>query len=64
MTIAAESQFKQLRSSPKKGGFSGLQRDSNPWEPANLLSSSTRERNEIQNEVMRTALGNTNEMNM
>ena len=30
MTIAVESQFKQLRSSPEKS-FSGLQRDSNPW---------------------------------
>ena len=30
VTIAVESQFKQLRSSPKKS-FSGLQRDSNPW---------------------------------
>ena len=30
VTIAVESQFKQLRSSPKKS-FSGLQRDSNLW---------------------------------
>ena len=30
VTIAVESQFKQLRSSRKKG-FSGLQQDLNPW---------------------------------
>ena len=73
VTFAVESQFKQLRSSPKKS-FSGLQRDSNPWplrsrcsalpaEPwrpihwrlANIWSSSTRERNETQNEMTCTA---------
>ena len=73
MTIAVESQFTLLRSSPKKS-FSGFQRDSIPWPvsspcsalPAelwkpihwrqtNLLSSSTRERNETQNEMMWTA---------
>ena len=70
----SESQFKQLRKSPKKKVFwasteirtRGLCVSAavlyqpelwRPiyWRPANLLSSSTRERNETQNEIMWTA---------
>ena len=70
----SESQFRQLRKSPKKNGFLGfngirtrglcvsaaelyqpeLWRPIH-WRPANLLSSSTRERNETQNEMTWTA---------
>ena len=70
--FAVESQFKKLRSSPKER-FSELQRDSNPWplcsrcrpihwRQANLLSSSTRERNET--EWNNVTCRNTNELNM
>ena len=75
VTIAVESQFKQLRNSPKKKFFGASTGFRNPWplrsrcsalpaelwrpiqwRPANLLSSSTRERNETQNEMMWTAM--------
>ena len=69
----SESQFKQLRKSPKKriSGLNGIRTRglcvsaavlyqpelwrSICWGPANLLSSSTRERNETKNEMMWTA---------